>query len=90
VPDIGSNVHFGGLATPRVLEPGGVFEDEIDLSKWFAFEEKGSYEVLGSYEIDVPRSRQRNAQADLDGLHIERICHPSRLTRKPTYFRQRA
>jgi hypothetical protein len=51
VPDIGSNVHFGGLATRRVLEAGDVFEDEISLSKWFVFDKKGLYEILGSYEL---------------------------------------
>lgn len=51
VPDIGTSNHFGGIATPRVLEAGDVFEDEISLSKWFAFDKKGLYEVFGAYDL---------------------------------------
>jgi hypothetical protein len=51
VPDIGSNHHFGGLATCRVLEAGDVFENEINLTRWFPFDKEGLYEVFGSYDL---------------------------------------
>jgi hypothetical protein len=51
VQDIGTNVHHGGLAVRRVLQAGEVFVDEISLSKWFAFNKKGQYEVFGSYDL---------------------------------------
>ena len=51
VPDIGSSNHFGGLAGRIVLKPGEVFEDHVDLKKWFAFDKPGTYEVLGSYSM---------------------------------------
>jgi hypothetical protein len=51
VQDIGSNVHFGGIAVTPSLKAGEVFEDTIDLGKWFAFDEAGAYEILGSYEM---------------------------------------
>jgi hypothetical protein len=51
VQDIGSNIHFGGIAGIRVLKAGDVFEDEVNISKWFAFDKKGSYEVFGSYDL---------------------------------------
>jgi hypothetical protein len=51
VQDIGSNIHFGGIAGTPSLEGGEAFEDTIDLGKWFAFEEAGTYEILGSYEM---------------------------------------
>jgi hypothetical protein len=49
IPDIGSRCHFGGLSAVRRLEPGEVFEDEVDLSDWFAFDRPGTYQLLGSY-----------------------------------------
>ncbi len=51
VPDIGSSHHFGGISTRRVLAAGDVFEQEVSLDKWFAFNKKGSYEVFGSYDL---------------------------------------
>ena len=53
VEDIGTNFHFGGLASRRVLKPGQVFEDVISLSKWFAFDKAGMYEIHGSYYLDL-------------------------------------
>jgi hypothetical protein len=52
VEDIGTNVHFGGMALRRVLKPGEVFEDVISLSKWFSFNKAGMYEIHGSYYLD--------------------------------------
>jgi hypothetical protein len=52
VEDIGSSDHAGGLAARRVLKPGEIFEDEISLSKWFAFNKSGLYEIHGSYYMD--------------------------------------
>ena len=51
IQDVGSSDNHGGIAAIRVLKAGEVFEDEISLSKWFAFDRAGSYEVLGSYEM---------------------------------------
>jgi hypothetical protein len=52
VDDIGTSYHFGGLASRQVLKPGKVFEDKISLSKWFAFDKAGVYEIHGSYYLD--------------------------------------
>jgi hypothetical protein len=49
VPDKGSSFHFGGLSYRAILKPGEVFEDEVDLTQWFAFEKTGPYQILGSY-----------------------------------------
>jgi hypothetical protein len=49
VDDIGNSGHLGGLSVVRTLKPGEVFEEEVDLSKWFAFDKPGVYELLGSY-----------------------------------------
>ena len=49
--DIGTSYHFGGLAAKQVLQPGQVFEDRISLSKWFAFDKAGMYEIHGSYYL---------------------------------------
>jgi hypothetical protein len=34
------------------LKAGEVFTDTVDLSKWFSFDKKGHYDVLGSYSMD--------------------------------------
>ncbi len=52
VDDVGTSYHFGGLASQRVLKPGEVFEDQISLSKWFAFDKAGMYQIHGSYYLD--------------------------------------
>lgn len=52
VPDIGTSNNFGGIAGPVTLKAGEVFTDTVDLSKWFAFDKKGHYYVLGSYSMD--------------------------------------
>jgi hypothetical protein len=51
VQDIGSSNHLGGLVGTIVLKSGEVFEDHVDLKKWFAFDQPGAYEVLGSYSM---------------------------------------
>jgi len=53
VPDIGSCMHFGGLAGPVILEPGNVFIDTVDLMKWFSFSEtRASYSLTGTYFME--------------------------------------
>jgi len=49
VPEIGSSQHHGGLATKYVIQPAATFEDTISLSKWFAFDMTGFYDIHGSY-----------------------------------------
>lgn len=51
VEDIGTSWHFGGLAARQVLKPGEAFEDRSSLSKWFAFDQAGVYEIHGSYYL---------------------------------------
>jgi hypothetical protein len=52
VNDIGTSLDFGGLACRKTLKPGEVFEDKVDLRKWFAFDRLGTYEMLGSYYME--------------------------------------
>src|SRR5262249_28752585 len=52
VADIGSSYHMGGLSTRKVLKPGETFEDRVSLSKWFAFDKGGLYEVHGAYYME--------------------------------------
>ena len=53
VLDIGSSNHFGGLSVRVVLEPGKTFRDEVDLRKWYAFDAAGSYQLVGTYALDL-------------------------------------
>ena len=52
VDDIGTSLHFGGIAIKRILKPGEVFEKKIRLSKWFAFDQPGIYTIHGSYYLE--------------------------------------
>jgi len=52
VPEIGTNMHMGGLSSKYVLQPAATFEDTISLSKWFAFDTSGYYDIHGSYFLD--------------------------------------
>ena len=52
VEDVGKSGHLGGLSGIRKLRPGESFEEEVDLSKWFAFDKPGTYNLLGSYYMD--------------------------------------
>lgn len=49
VREIGTSQHHGGLASKYVLQPAATFEDTISLSKWFAFDMTGFYDIHGSY-----------------------------------------
>lgn len=53
VPDIGTNLHFGGIGVTRTLAPGEKFRDAVSLSKWFAFDRPGRYEVHGFYRLQL-------------------------------------
>jgi hypothetical protein len=52
VPDIGNPVSIGGPCGPVSLDSGKVFEDQIDLKKWFAFDKPGIYMIHGFYQLD--------------------------------------
>jgi hypothetical protein len=52
VPDVGSPMNFGGPCGPVSLDSGKVFEDQIDLKKWFAFDKPGTYQIHGFYQLD--------------------------------------
>jgi hypothetical protein len=58
LPDIGADNHFGGLSTIRELKPGEVFEQGVDLAKWFALEKPGTYFVHGSWLLEFFESRE--------------------------------
>ena len=52
VEDVGPGYDFGGIAALRTLRPGDVFEDKVNLQKWFPFKEgAGLYEIHGSYYL---------------------------------------
>jgi hypothetical protein len=52
VADVGTTMNFGGLAVRKVVRPGEVFRDTIDLGKWFAFDKPGLYELIGTYHME--------------------------------------
>ncbi len=56
VADVGTTNHMGGMMQLRTVESGEVFEDEIDLRKWFAFDEPGHYAVHGAYSMMIEDS----------------------------------
>ncbi len=50
--DIGTNQNWGGFASPVTLQPGEVFEDEVNLSKWFELSQPGYYSIHASYFLE--------------------------------------
>jgi hypothetical protein len=55
VTDIGNPRNHGGLCGLVPLESGKAFEDQIDLKKWFAFDQPGTYLIHGFYQLDFYR-----------------------------------
>lgn len=51
VTDTGNPVNWGGLCGLVKLEPGKVFDDQIDLKKWFSFDKPGTYQIHGFYQM---------------------------------------
>lgn len=47
---------FGGLSTLVPLDSGKLFEDQIDLKKWFVFDQPGTYLIHGFYLLDFYRA----------------------------------
>jgi hypothetical protein len=56
VPDIGNPMNHGGLFNRVPLDSGKLFEDQIDLKKWFAFDQPGTYVIHGFYQLDFYRA----------------------------------
>jgi hypothetical protein len=52
VPDIGTNLHFGGLSIRRGIAPGETFSQTISLAPWFALGQAGHYEIQGAYVLE--------------------------------------
>ena len=53
VPDVGDANHFGGMSVNFILKPEQVFEDKVDLKKWFAFDKPGTYTIHGFYGLTL-------------------------------------
>lgn len=62
IRDVGTTHHFGGIACVQKIAPGGVFEDKVNLSKWFAFDEPGIYAVTGSYYMSFVNPAESSFQ----------------------------
>jgi hypothetical protein len=52
VADTGNPMNFGGLCGLVNLGPGQVFDDQVDLKKWFNFDKTGTYRIHGFYLLD--------------------------------------
>lgn len=63
VPDVGDPVNFGGLWTLQTVEPGKTFEDKVDLRKWFAFGQPGTYYIHGFYQLEFYQPAKITAPA---------------------------
>jgi len=53
IPDIGDPNHFGGISQMRTISPGESFSKEIDITKWFQFEEAETYRVTGLFRMEL-------------------------------------
>jgi len=52
VPDVGNAMSFGGISVHVPIKPGEIFEDQIDLKKWFSFDQIGNYYIHGFYFVE--------------------------------------
>jgi hypothetical protein len=52
MPDIGDPQNMGGLGVSVALKAGQSHEIKVDLTKWFNFSERGTYNLRGSYRMD--------------------------------------
>ncbi len=66
IPDTGDPRHFGGIGAFREIKPGETFRKQVDVTKWFKFEETGTYEITGIYELEL-----RNKDFDFNALWDE-------------------
>lgn len=53
ISDTGDPRHRGGIGVYRELKPGDVFDKQVDISKWFKFEKADTYQVTGTYELEL-------------------------------------
>ena len=60
VTDVGDPMNFGGLSLIGPLDSGKVYENQIDLKKWFAFDKPGTYRIHGFYQLDFRRTPLNN------------------------------
>jgi hypothetical protein len=56
VPDVGNAMSFGGISGHVPIKPGETFEDQIDLKKWFPFDQAGNYYIHGFYYVEFYRT----------------------------------
>ena len=59
VPDVGNpepsapdEIYFG-----HQIKPGETFEDQIDLKKWFSFDQIGNYQIHGFYRVEFDQTK---------------------------------
>lgn len=64
VPDTGDPNHFGGKVAVTSIAPGDYFEKEVDLRKWFAFDQPGNYGITGLYYMPLTYSERFEATWD--------------------------
>ena len=62
VPDIGNPINFGGMSALIPLDSGKIFEDQIDLKKWFSFDKPGTYTIHGFYQLDLYQAALNNQE----------------------------
>lgn len=80
--DVGRSMHFGGLGTVAVLEPGAVKRYSVDIAKWVEMKAPGTYRLTVAWlmdlvEIDGHRTTHRRAgrwtQKRLSGVVVKSV-----------------
>ena len=64
LPDIGNSLTFGGISATRVLKPGEVHRQRVDLRKWFEMK-AGTYHVVGTYYMIYVDPAQTSTQTPI-------------------------
>ena len=53
LPDVGDPMNFGGKARKITLQPEESLTKEIDITKWFEFKDKGTFQVTGLFHLEL-------------------------------------
>lgn len=59
VPDVGIPEPSSPdeMYTGHQIKPGETFEDQIDLKKWFSFDQIGDYQIHGFYRVEIYQTK---------------------------------
>ena len=68
IADTGDEVDFGGLVGVITLNPGEVFEKQVDITKWFDLSVPDSYKIDARFNMEIYSGGQSDYPCDWDDV----------------------